>query len=67
MSSAIEIQKELIAQLKRETKTKREKISVVAADFIKHVTDNQSTDILFTGFKSENDNPLKAGGGCILS
>jgi 16S rRNA A1518/A1519 N6-dimethyltransferase RsmA/KsgA/DIM1 with predicted DNA glycosylase/AP lyase activity len=65
--SAVELQKEIIAQLKRETHTKREKISVVATDFIKHVTDKQTEDVLFTGFKNENDNPLKVGGGCILS
>ena len=65
--SAVELQKELIIQLRRETKTPREKISVVANDFIKTVQSKQDEDVLVTGFKSENDNPLKVGGGCILS
>lgn len=65
--SAVELQKDIIAQLKRETKTTREKVSVVASDFIKHVTEKQTEDVLVTGFKNENDNPLKVGGGCILS
>ena len=64
--SKLENQKKLVEQLRIEAPLKREKLSVVCKELLSYIEDHKKEDPLVSGFSSQNDNPYKESGGCLV-
>lgn len=66
LAAELEAQKELVNQLRIEASVKPMKLSETLKSLVNDITANQERDPLFSGFKSQKDNPFKDKSACDL-
>jgi len=62
----LQVQRELVEQLRVEASVHRIPVSQAVAEIIKYCQQRENDDVLIRGFTKQNDNPFKEKGGCTI-
>jgi len=62
----LQVQRELVEQLRVEAAAHRIPVSQAIAEIIKYCQQREDNDVLIRGFPKQNDNPFKEKGGCSI-
>jgi hypothetical protein len=64
--SAVQQQRKVIEQLRREAQVRRVNVSQAVDDLKKYVHDHENDDFLLVGFHSQKANPFREKGNCSI-